>query len=155
MMEENLLVIKIRKAVRDDAEALCLLLRDLFLIETDFIPDAAKQRKGLEMLIGGMTGGVIFAAESGSEIAGMVNLQKIVSTAAGGYSVLLEDLYVKPEYRNSGIGSKLIDRAVQWGKQEGALRIQLAADLRNRPAISFYSERGFHISNMVLHYKVL
>lgn len=154
-MTEDQSRILIRKAALDDIDVLCTMIMDLFMIEDDFSPDINKQRVGLDMLINGGPCSVMLIAEVKSEIAGMVNLQRIISTAAGGYSVLLEDLYVKPEFRKKGMGRMLIDHAVQWGKQCGALRVQLAADIRNKPAISFYLKESFNASNMVLHYKGL
>ncbi len=154
-MKENKSCVKIRSAVSEDIDILCAMLEELFTIEDDFTTDTSKQRAGLDILINGNTESIIFIAQSGSEIAGMINLQKIVSTAAGGYSVLLEDLFVKAEYRSIGIGKMLIDRALLWAKSEGALRIQLAADIRNKVALSFYSNSGFNISNMVLYYRTI
>lgn len=147
--------IKIREAVPDDIEILCGLLIELFTIEDDFTPDVEKHRLGISMLIDAKTNGIILVAESYLEIQGMVNLQKIASTAEGGYSVLIEDLYVKREYRGRGVGRMLIERALQWAKNEGALRVQLAADMRNNPALSFYSNAGFNMSNLIMHYKKL
>lgn len=147
--------ISIRKACTGDIDILSSFLGELFSIEDDFKIDYARQRMALEMITGGETGGVIFMAEADSDPAGMINLQKIVSTASGGYSVLLEDLFVSVKYRGKGIGKKLLDKAVQWGREEQALRMQLAADLRNRRALSFYEINGFRTSRMICHYRML
>jgi len=143
----------IRKALHGDVDTLLSMLSGLFSIEDDFVIDPRKQRAGLELIISGKTGGVIFMAESDSVPVGMVNLQRIVSTAAGGYSVLLEDLYVVPGMRDMGIGTMLVNEAVKWGEKEKALRVQLGADSRNLRALSFYYENGFVMSNLVFHYK--
>lgn len=145
----------VREADQADINELCHMLGGLFSVEDDFCADYEKQKTALEILIDKKTGSIIFVAESDGGIAGMINLQKIVSTAAGGYSILLEDLYVKNKYRDSGIGGMLVNRALQWAKSEGALRIQLAADIRNKKALSFYNNNGFTISNMVLYYKYI
>lgn len=145
----------IRKAELNDIETLSNMLNELFSIEDDFIPDSVKQKKGLELIISGIDGGGIFIAQYGTRVAGMMNLQKIVSTAAGGFSVLLEDLYVEPDMRGRGIGSMLINHAVGWSKEEQAVRIQLGADARNAPALGFYQSKGFMRGNLVLHYKYI
>jgi GNAT superfamily N-acetyltransferase len=147
--------ITIREAALDDLDILCEMIADLFSIEDDFEINKEKQIAALTLLIKRNTGGVIFIADADSLAAGMINLQKIISTAAGGFSVLLEDLYVKNELRNKGIGGMLLERAALWGKEEQAIRIQLGADIRNKSAINFYSNRGFIRSNMALHYKML
>ena len=147
--------ITIRKADASDIPGLIIMLADLFSIEDDFDIDLLKQETALEMIISGKTGGVILIAENNSDVIGMVNLQKVISTAAGGYSVLLEDLYVVPRFRNMGTGSLLVDYAVAWGKENNALRIQLAADARNINATVFYSGKGFARSNMIFYYKLI
>ena len=147
--------ITIRKAGNEDIHLLSQMLAGLFSIEDDFEIDSAKQSKALEMIISGTTGSAIMIAESDSIITGMVSLQKVVSTASGGYSVLLEDLYVLPEYRDRGIGKCLTDYADQWGRENDAVRIQLAADKRNRAAADFYKAGGFSESNMLCFYKYI
>jgi hypothetical protein len=42
--------VQIRKAELEDIQALVGLLQELFSIEKDFTPDAAKQRKGLQLM---------------------------------------------------------------------------------------------------------
>ena len=103
----------IRKAELNDIETLSNMLNELFSIEDDFIPDSVKQKKGLELIISGIDGGGIFIAQYGTRVAGMMNLQKIVSTAAGGFAVLLEDLYFEPDMRGRGIGSMFINQSVE------------------------------------------
>jgi len=147
--------IKIREARVSDTAMLAGMLAELFSIEDDFEIDSSKQKTALNIITGGSTGGVILIAETDSAAAGMINLQKVVSTASGGFSVLMEDLYVRPEYRKRGIGTMLVEKAVQWGKEHGAVRIQLAADSRNTPALDFYSKTGFSKSNMIFHYKFI
>lgn len=151
-MNNNFIV---RIAGMADILLLSEMLAGLFSIEDDFEIDSAKQIKALEMIISGTTGGAILIAESDTIITGMVSLQKVVSTASGGYSVLLEDLYVLPGFRDRGIGKTLIDHAFQWGRDNDAVRIQLAADKRNRAASDFYSGRGFKAGNMVCYYKFI
>jgi len=145
----------IRKAVLADIEMLSNMVGDLFSIENDFTADPVKQKLGLQLIISGVAGGVILIAQTGERSVGMVNLQKIVSTAAGGFSVLLEDLYVEPHMRGQGIGTILLEHAIEWGMREQAVRIQLGADKRNAAAIGFYRSKGFTLSNLVMHYKYL
>jgi GNAT superfamily N-acetyltransferase len=147
--------ITIREAVLDDLNILSKMIADLFSIEDDFEINTDKQIAALTMIIKRNTDGVILIAEADSLAAGMINLQRIVSTAAGGFSVLLEDLYVKHDLRNKGIGGMLLQRAALWGKKHQAMRIQLGADIRNKSAIDFYSSNGFVKSNMALHYKMI
>jgi len=145
--------INIRSATVKDAEKLALLLSQLFMLEKDFQVDNKKQVKALKLLIEDPNRGSVFVAEKGNDIIGMVTAQLLVSTAIGGLSVLLEDLFVEKQYRTTGIGLKLVDALINWGKSKGALRVQLVADKTNEAALKFYSKTGFDKSRMVGLYK--
>jgi GNAT superfamily N-acetyltransferase len=146
--------IVIRKAEEHDIDAMCLLLAGLFAIETDFESDVQKQRNALNLLIKD-DNKAAFVAMSGHTIFGMITGQLVVSTAGGGYSVLLEDLFVIPEYRGKGIASMLIKHIISWGKDKGAIRVQLVADERNSAALELYKKAGFSRSSMRGLYKMI
>jgi ribosomal protein S18 acetylase RimI-like enzyme len=146
--------ITIRKAEEHDIDTMCLLLAGLFAIETDFETDVQKQRNALNLLIMD-DDKAVFVAMSDQSIIGMITGQLVVSTAAGGYSVLLEDLFVMPEYRGKGIASMLIRYLLSWGKAKGAVRIQLVADENNSAALELYKKTGFSVSSMRGLYKII
>jgi GNAT superfamily N-acetyltransferase len=143
----------IRKGQCDEIEVLSRLLTTLFAIETDFSVDAAGQAAGLRLLLADSSQNVIFVAENDNGIVGMVTAQLVVSTAAGGYSVLIEDMVILEEYRRQGLGTRLLQQAIAWGKERGAKRWQLVADLKNAPALAFYKNSGFQQSRMIGFYK--
>lgn len=55
--------------------------------------------------------------------------------------------YTKPEYRNQGIGSKLLKRVVEWAKMED---LELLIVYPSERAIPFYERAGFTGENDVL-----
>ncbi|XP_056408206.1 thialysine N-epsilon-acetyltransferase-like [Hyla sarda] len=59
-----------------------------------------------------------------------------------GRSLYLEDLYVMPEHRGSGVGSKLFAAVAESCLSLGCARLQLSVLDWNQPAISFYRSRG-------------
>lgn len=144
----NTLSLCIRKAQRRDIEWLMRLLFELFSIESDFIFDEQKQRSGLELLLADKWDRVVYVADHDGEIVGMVTAQILVSTAAGGYSILLEDMYVKDDFRWRGIGVALVRQIKRWGFERGVTRIQLVADETNTAALTFYKKIGFRRSRM-------
>jgi GNAT superfamily N-acetyltransferase len=146
--------IVIRKAEERDINAMCLLLAGLFAIETDFETDVQKQRNALNLLIKD-NNKAAFVTMSNQSIFGMITGQLVVSTAAGGYSILLEDLFVIPEYRGKGIASILIQNIISWGKTKGAVRVQLVADEKNSAALELYKKTGFSQSSMCGLYKMI
>ncbi len=55
----------------------------------------------------------------------------------------LEMIYVREEYRNSAIGTKLVRQFLEWSKYRGAKACFLTAYINNRGATEFYNKIGF------------
>ena len=151
-MKGMLMRITTRHARYDDIDCLSELIEKLFGIEKDFIVDHEKQRKALNMLLGDRSRSVVLVAVDGSRIVGMVTGQLVISTASGGYSVLLEDMIVHEDFRKRNVGSMLLKNLMAWGRTNGAMRIHLVADDNNAMAHPFYEKNGFRKSSMRAFY---
>ena len=138
----------VRPARPADIPALLALLELLFSLETDFSFDAARQRRGLELLLDRPDARVL-AAEVDGRIAGMCSGQLTLSTAEGGPALLVEDVVVHEQYRGRGIGGALLKRIAAWGESRGASRLQLLADRDNGPALEFYRKRGWRTTRLI------
>lgn len=147
--------IVIRRGETGDLERLAAFLQQLFMSETDFAADTAKNRAGLGLLLMNPEAGTIFVAEAAGIVVGMVTAQLVVSTSAGGYSILLEDMYVAPGYRRKGVASRLLAQALAWGSERNARRIQLVAAEANTGALWFYRQAGLRKSQMTALYGLL
>lgn len=141
---------EISKATLNDIPRLCELLFSLFHQEAEFIPDQQAQERGLSEVIGDSDVGDIFVVRDDGEIVGMVNLLYTVSTALGGRVALLEDMVVASNKRSQGIGSLLIDHAIEFAKERGCMRITLLTDGDNEGAQKFYGRHGFSNSSMTV-----
>jgi len=140
---------KILPATPDDIPHLCTLLSILFTQETDFQPDMQKQSAALHEIIAHPATGCILALREGDAIVGMVNLLYTISTACGGKAALLEDMIIHPSRRRDGLGSKLLQAALEQARREGCLRVTLLTDRSNDSAIRFYQRHGFGKSEMM------
>jgi GNAT superfamily N-acetyltransferase len=140
---------QIQPATADDIPQLCKLLAILFAQEDDFQSDTAKQSAALGQIIEHPEIGRILVLRAGHGIIGMVNLLFTISTACGGKAALLEDMIVHPDHRSDGLGSKLLQAAVDLAKREGCRRITLLTDRANDAAIRFYQRHGFGMSAML------
>lgn len=136
-------------AQASDIPELCELLKLLFSQEAEFVPDAEAQTRGLARIINHPEIGVIIVARQQGKIAGMVNLLYTVSTALGERVGLLEDMVVCPEERGSGLGSLLLEQAVEHARLNACKRITLLTDRDNVSAQRFYQKHGFCLSPMI------
>lgn len=146
--------VTIRLAYSADIPAMVKLLSELFAIEDDFTIDAEKQSRGLELLLQNAQS-VVLVAEAPHGVVGMISLQRMISTAMGEYVGIIEDVVVATSTRGYGIGTKLLETAIDEGARREWGRLALGVDLRNTKAIAFYQKYGFEISNMGLMYKIV
>ena len=62
---------------------------------------------------------------------------------------LLEDLVVAADFRNQGVGEKLLAETVRWAECQGLKRLQLLADKDNRSALKFYGKHGWESTQLI------
>jgi GNAT superfamily N-acetyltransferase len=139
----------IEQATLEDLPQLTDLLFDLFTQEADFIPNRAKQMRGLRLILEQPNRGRIFVLRQNGLILGMINLLFTISTAEGGFVILLEDVIVHREHRGRGFGDKLLHHAIEYAKKKDFLRITLLTDRLNADGQRFFKAHGFNESHMV------
>ncbi len=147
--------ITIRKAEESDATTLAAMIAELFSIERDFAPAPEKHAAGIRAILARAGDAAAFVAEEAGAPIGMVTVQLVVSTAEGGPSGLLEDLFVRGSHRRRGVASALVAAVEEWCRARGATRVQLLADATNADALAFYGERGYGKTNMVCRRRYL
>ncbi len=141
--------LRIEPAILEDLPLMAELLADLFAHEPDFHPDQAKQLRGLRLILEKPNRGRIFVLRNSDRIIAMVNLLFTISTAEGGFVIVLEDLVVHADHRGQGHGSKLLQYAIDFAKQKHFLRISLLTDRVEGRVPDFWRKHGFVESGMV------
>jgi GNAT superfamily N-acetyltransferase len=139
----------VEQATLLDLPQLSDLLHDLFSMESDFKPDRAKQMRGLQLILEQPNRGRIFVLRHNGLILGMINLLFTISTAEGGFVIMLEDVIVHRDHRHQGIGAKLLAHAIEYAKVKNFLRITLLTDRLNDESQRFFKSHGFFTSAMV------
>jgi len=81
-------------------------------------------------------------AESGGEVVGCALWFLNYSTWDGEHGVYLEDLYVRPAARGSGLGRALLGALAEECVRQGYTRLQWWVLDWNEPAIGFYHSLG-------------
>jgi GNAT superfamily N-acetyltransferase len=139
----------IEQATMDDLPQLADLLHDLFNTDGDFVPDRQKQMRGLRLILEQPNRGRIFVYRWNGIILGMINLLFTISTAEGGFVILIEDVIVRKEYRDRGVGSQLLEHAIAYARQKEFLRMTLLTDETNEEGQDFFKRHGFFASQMI------
>src|SRR6185295_2398772 len=81
----------IEPATEADLDELSEMLGELFSQEGDFRPDKDKQLRGLRLIFEQPSRGRVFVLRRNGAIVGMINLLFTISTAEGGFVMLLTD----------------------------------------------------------------
>lgn len=55
----------------------------------------------------------------------------------------LVSVHVAPPYRGQGIGGRMVEDFIAWGRDRGAARLHVSAYTANSSAIRFYQRYGF------------
>lgn len=139
----------IEQATMEDLPQMVDLLYELFGQEGDFVPDRMKQERGLRLILEQPSRGRIFVYRWNTTIVGMVNLLFTISTAEGGFVVLLEDVIVRLDYRGRGVGAQLMQHAIDYATKKEFLRMTLLTDRLNAEGQAFFEKLGFFKSQMI------
>lgn len=142
-------------ATSSDISDLSDLLFLLFSQEDEFVSNKSIQEQGLKIIIENPSMGHIIVARDNDKVVGMITILYTVSTALGGMVGLLEDMIVHSEYRYSGIGSKLIEYALKFAKEQNVKRLTLLTDKSNNKAHDFYLKHNFIKSSMIPFRKII
>jgi GNAT superfamily N-acetyltransferase len=132
----------IRPAVKEDLSAIMRLIHDL--AEYEKAPDEVETNE-VEI------GAALFAsdpkvfcsvADHEGEVIGIAIWFLNFSTWQGKHGIYLEDLFIKPEYRDQGYGLAMLKHLAAICNERGYGRFQLGGLDWNTPAIEFYKSQG-------------
>lgn len=86
---------------------------------------------------------------------GFMQLYPLYSTLMLGKIWVLNDLYIDEFYRAKGIGKKMLDRAIDFARSDGAIRLDLKTQFTNEKAKNFYESYGFEKDVVFVHYRYI
>lgn len=131
----------IRKAVPEDMPEVLELIQELAEFEKE--PDAViitaedLTRDGF----GENPSFTCFVAEVNGKIEGMALCYYRYSTWKG-KTVHLEDLVIRKDFRQKGLGKALYTKVIEFAKKQGVKRVEWVVLDWNTPAKNFYSKSG-------------
>ena len=133
---------KIRSATEADLGTIEELIRALASYERmsdEVVMDASLLMKSL---FGDRPYAEVLIAEVDGEPAGFALFFHNFSTFVGRPGIYLEDLFVKPEHRGSGLGRALLKRLAAIAVERDCGRMEWAVLDWNEPSIGFYKKLG-------------
>ena len=138
----------IREATPADVPTILRLVRELAEYERE--PDAVKatEESFLTTMFPGKGDPTVFGhvaevdGEDGPEVVGIAIWFLSFSTWTGTNGIWLEDLYVTPSQRGTGLGKQLLTRLAQVCVERGYRRLEWTVLDWNEPSIAFYRSLG-------------
>jgi GNAT superfamily N-acetyltransferase len=134
--------VTVRPIRPDDVPAVVGLVREL--AEYEKAPHEARMTE--EQLDAALFGGApaLFGhvAEVEDRVVGMALWFLNFSTWRGTHGIYLEDLYVQPQHRGSGLGKELLRTLAELCVQRGYSRLEWWVLDWNTPSIDFYKAQG-------------
>ena len=141
--------LRVEPATIEDLPELTSLVMDLLDQQGDFDPDRHSQAEGLRLILEEPSRGRILVLRNDERIIGMVNLLFTISTAMGGFVVLMEDVVVHPDHRGQGYGSMLVEQVIDFARKKGFKRITLLTDKLSSDSQGFFKKHGFEFSHLI------
>jgi len=138
----------IREAAAEDFEEIAKLHHELDKLEVDWhpypIPSISSSRKWLKKRFG-KRNAVVFVADGNGKIAGFLYgwIEKRDYHYRAKRFGVCSDLFVSAEYRQMGVGRKLIKKFEDWCKRNGLKYLELTTNVKNAAARRFYPAIGF------------
>ena len=132
----------IRPVVPDDVDVLVALIHDLAEFERS--PQSVQITGGQlhDALFGPSPAVFAHVAEEQGRTIGMAIWYLTFSTWTGRHGIHLEDLYVRPEARSSGVGRALIAELAAIAHRSGYARVEWSVLDWNEQALHFYRSLG-------------
>ncbi|MCI2416760.1 GNAT family N-acetyltransferase [Saccharopolyspora sp. K220] len=132
----------IRRAMRADVPAMVELVHELARYEK--APDQCHltEQQLLDALFGPAPALFGHVAEVDGAVVGLSLWFLNFSTWEGVHGIYLEDLYVRPEHRGSGLGKALLQALARECVQRGYARLEWSVLNWNEPSINFYKAAG-------------
>lgn len=131
----------VRRACSDDLTALAILFdeyRQFYQVQSN--PEVSyhflKQRLENQQ-------SVIFVHIKDEQLTGFVVLYLGFSSVACKHYYILDDVYVRPEFRRQGSARQLIDTAILFARHNAAFKISLRTEHNNTQSHRLYESMGF------------
>lgn len=141
--------VKIREANLSDIEQLLDLITE-FWAESGYDLDRSAANAAFIHLIGDPTLGKIWLARNDDSPVGYIVLTFSFSFEFFGHVAFVDDLFVQPDSRGSGIGRKLLETLIRECELRDIKALHVEAGDTNERALGLYSSYGLQDTDRML-----
>lgn len=135
-------MIEIRTAVPADIEPVLDLLS--LQLRENSVPVALEPLRAATLqMLGNPELGRILVAARGETLVGVAVLSFLWTLEHGGATTWLDELYVDPHQRSAGLGTRLLDAAMEHARARGCLALDLEVEPGHESALRLYERMGF------------
>jgi len=106
--------------------------------------DVAKEQARIQRLTD-----LFIIAEAAGKVIGDLSMAKDSWTLTGHVAYL--GMEIRKGYRNQGIGTRMMQQALDWATRQRIRRIELEVFAENAPAIHLYQKFGFEVEGQKRH----
>ena len=132
----------VRTATVDDVPDVLRLIRELAAYEREAEAVQTTEDDLRRWLFGEDPVAEVLVAEEGGRAVGMALWFRTYSTWTGVPGIHLEDLFVEPGHRGSGLGKALLAALARIAVDRGYARVEWVVLDWNEPSIAFYEALG-------------
>lgn len=107
------------------------------------LPDIEVAKKFIQERLDNNESVIFVALDDTSQPLGFTQLYPKYSSMRVIKNWILNDLYVEQDFRESGIGTALLETAINFARQNGAKFVELSTAVDNYTAQNLYEKTGF------------
>ena len=140
--------VTIRESIHDDIPLILELLYELGRQKPQKDSELEKFEKLLKNYMQEDDKKILVAQDNDSKIIGMISMVFLSRLNQNTLEMYVPELIVSQNYRSKGIGKKLINSSIEFGKKKKCHRIRLESGNQRIESHKFYKHLGFENSSV-------
>jgi GNAT superfamily N-acetyltransferase len=137
----------IRLASTDEAAAVAAAVRALLSELDGTPPDSAAMESAARALLADPDAGTVLVADVDGQLVGVLAASWQVAIHVPGRYALIQDLWVRPDWRSRAVGAGLVDALVALADERRVVRLEVGIPRDDFPRLEatrgFYARNGF------------
>lgn len=137
----------VRRAGEGDVAAVAAAVEALLVELGGSCPSRAELEAEARALVADPSQGEVLLGDADGEIVGVLAASWLRAIHVPGRYVVVEDLWVDPDWRSAGVGAALVEALAELVREQGAVRLEVGLPRETFAAIgkteAFYRANGF------------